>query len=164
MEEEEFRLRRHRYYFDLILEGMDKFNLADCIVDEYLPLTAQMPIWDIAGKIREGHFHFEHESAEELEEFPKNLEAFSAYLHQVVKGFHAIEEVGENDVRLVEARKILALRGELVTLPLRLPPTLLLNDLDPDAEDLDHIEAHWRGYPRWFQDGMRRKHPYLRRL
>ena len=85
-------MRCHRYYFDLILEGMDKYNLADCIVDEYLPLTAQMPIWEIAEKIREGHLHFEHESLEPLEEFPKNLEAFSAYLHQVVKGFHAVEE------------------------------------------------------------------------
>ena len=157
-------MRRHRYYFDLILTGMDKYNLADCIVDEYLPLTAQMPIWEIAEKIRGGHFHFEHESPVPLEEFPKNLEAFSAYLHQVVKGFHAVEEEEDARVRLVEARKILALRGEVVTLPLRLPPPLLLNDLDPDAEDLDHIEARWPDYPRWFQDGMRRKHPYLRRL
>ncbi len=151
---------RHRYYFDLILTGLDKYNLADCIVDEYLPLTAQMPIWEIMEKIRKGHFHFEHESTEPLEEFPKNFEAFSAYLHQVIKGFHAVE----NGVQLLEAHKILALRGEVVTLPLRLPPTLLLNDLDPDADDLDHIEARWPGYPRWFQDGMRRKHPYLRRL
>ena len=104
-------MRRHRYYFDLILTGMDKYNLADCIVDEYLPLTAQMPIWEIAEKIREGHFHFEHESPEPLEEFPKNLEAFSAYLHQVVKGFHAVEEEEDARVRLVEARKILALRA-----------------------------------------------------
>ena len=103
---------------------MDKYNLADCIVDEYLPLTAQMPIWEIAEKIREGHLHFEHESVEPLEEFQKNLEAFSAYLHQVVKGFHAIEEVEDDRLRLVGAKKILALRGDVVTLPLRLPPTL----------------------------------------
>ena len=143
---------------------MDKYNLADCIVDEYLPLTAQMPIWEIAEKIREGHLHFEHESVEPLEEFQKNLEAFSVYLHQVVKGFHAVEEVEDGRLRLVGAKKILALRGEIVTLPLRLPPTLRLNDLDPDAEDLDHIEARWPGYSCWFPDGMRRKHPYLRRL
>ncbi len=157
-------MRRHRYYLDLILKGADKYNLADCVVDEYLPLTAQTPIWEVAEKIRGGHFHFEHEDVAPLEEFEQNFVALSVYLHQVVKGFHAIEEVEEERALLVEARKILALRGEVVSLPLRLPPTRRLNDLDPDADDLDHIEACWNDYPRWFRDGMRRKHPYLRRL
>ncbi len=157
-------MRQHRYYFDLVLKGVDKYNLADCIVDEYLPLTAQIPIWEIAEKIRKGHLHFEHESVEPLEEFEKNLIALSVYFHEVIRGFHAVEEIQEDRLRLVEAQKILALRGEVVTLPLRLPPTLKLNDLDPDADDLDHIEARWPDYPRWFQDGIRRKHPYLRRL
>ena len=140
---------------------MDKYNLADCIVDEYLPLTAQMPIWEIAEKIREGHLHFEHESVEPLEEFQKNLEAFSAYLHQVVKGFHAVEEVEDDRLRLVGAKKILALRGEVVTLPLRLPPTLQLNDLDPDADDLDHIEARWPRLPALVPGRDAQKTPIL---
>lgn len=157
-------MRQHRYHFDLILRGADKYNLADCVADEYLPLTAQMPIWEVARKIREGRLHFEAESAAPLEEFEVNLAVFSRYLHQVVRGFHATEEAEDGRWRLIGARKILALRGETISVPLRLPPTLRLNDLDPDADDLDHIEAFWGDYPRWFQDGMRRKHPYLRRL
>jgi hypothetical protein len=155
---------RHRYHIDLIISGPERHHLADALEDEYLPLTAQVPIWEVAEKVRAGHFHFEHESAGPLEEFDRNFEALSAYLPQVVKGFHAIERIGEDSPLLEEARKILARRGEVVSIPLRLPPTRLLNDLDPDAEDIAHIEAGWPGYPRWFQDGMRRKFPYLRRL
>ncbi len=157
-------MRRHRYYLDLVLAGTDCQNLADALVDEYLPLTAQMPIWEICEKVREGHLHFEHECEEPIEEFDRNFEAISAYLNQVVRGFHAVEALDEEERQLVEARKILAVRGEVVSVPLALPPSGLLNHLDPDAEDLAHIEVNWASYPRWFQDGMRRKHPALRHL
>ena len=157
-------MERHRYYFDLILTGTDRQNLADALEDEYLPLTAQVPIWEVCARVREGRFHFEHESGDPIEEFDRNFEAFSAYLHQVVKAFHAVEDISEGEQRLTGARKILAVRGEVLSVPLVLPPSRLLQDLDPDADDLDHIERGWREYPRWFQDGMRRKHPSLRRL
>jgi hypothetical protein len=157
-------MERHRYYFDLILTGTDRHNLADALADEYVPLTAQLPIWELCERVRGGHFHFEHESERPIEEYDRNFEAFSAYLHQVVKAFHAVEIIEAGERRLVEARKVLAVRGEVLSVPLVLPTTLLLQDLDPDADDLDHIERHWAGYPRWFQDGMRRKHPSLRRL
>lgn len=157
-------MRRHRYHLDLVVTGTDRHNLADALVDEYLPLTAQVPIWEMCERIREGRFHFEHESEAPLEDFDANLDALSAYLHQVVRAYHAVEEVGGGSRRLVEARKILAVRGEVVSVPLVLPSSLRLNDLDPDADDLAHIEAHWAEYPRWLQDGMRRKHPSLRRL
>lgn len=160
----EARLERHRYYFDLVLTGTDRHNLADALADEYVPLTGQVPIWELCERVREGRFHFEHESGEPIEEYDRNFEAFSAYLHQVVKAFHAVEVIEAGGRRLARARKILAVRGEVVSVPLVLPPSLRLEDLDPDAEDLEHIERNWAGYPRWFQDGMRRKHPSLRRL
>lgn len=155
---------RHRYYFDLIVSGTDRQNLADALEDEYLPLTAQVPIWELRERVREGHFHFEHESREPIEEYDRNFEAFSVYLPQVVKAFHAVEEAGPEERLLSGARKILAVRGEVLSVPLVLPPSRLLQDLNPDAEDLAHVERHWESYPRWFQDGMRRKHPGLRRL
>ncbi|MBI3025561.1 MAG: hypothetical protein HYY66_07800 [Candidatus Tectomicrobia bacterium] len=157
-------MERHRYYFDLLLSGTDRQNLADALEDEYLPLTAQVPIWEICGRVREGHLHFEHETEEPIEEFERNFEAFSTYLNQVVKAFHAVEAVEAGERRLTEARKILAVRGEVLSVPLALPPSRLLQDLDPDADDLGYIERCWAGFPRWFQDGMRRKHPSLRRL
>ncbi|OGL59831.1 MAG: hypothetical protein A3J27_14405 [Candidatus Tectomicrobia bacterium RIFCSPLOWO2_12_FULL_69_37] len=157
-------MERHRYYFDLVLAGTDRQNLADALEDEYLPLTAHVPIWELCERVREGRFHFEHESEKPIEGFERNFEAFSAYLHQVVKAFHAVEEAAGEERRLTGARKILAVRGEVLSVPLVLPPSRLLQDLDPDADDLDHIERYWRGFPRWFQDGMRRKHPSLRRL
>lgn len=157
-------MKIHRYFIDLTISGPERYHLADAIVDEFLPLTAQVPIWEVAEKIREGHFHYEHESETPLEDFADNFDALSAYIPQVVKAFHAIEDDTEGKRLIMGAWKILALRGEVLTIPLRLPPTRLLNDLDPDADDLDYIEAHWHRFPRWFQDGMRRKHPVLRRL
>ncbi|MFP6889606.1 MAG: hypothetical protein VCF07_07615 [Nitrospinota bacterium] len=153
----------HRYHIDRKISGPERYHLAEALEDEYIPLTTQVPIWELAEKIRTGHFHFEHESDEPLEEFDRNFEALSAYLPQIVKGFHAQERIEETP-RLIEARKILARRGEVVSIPLRLPPSRLLNDLDPGAEDIGHIESVWAEYPLWFQDGMRRKFPYLRRL
>lgn len=157
-------MERHRYHLDLSVRGADRYNLSDILADEFLPLTAQVPIWKVCEDIRKGHFRYEHESAEPVEEFERNLETLSTYLHQVVQGFHAIENVEEGRTRLVRARKILGLRGEVLSIPLLLPRSLLLNDLDPDADDLGHIASHWGEYPLWFQDGMRRKYPQLRGL
>ncbi|MDA1000264.1 MAG: hypothetical protein O2807_07080 [bacterium] len=157
-------MERHRYHLDLIVRGADRYNLPDILVDEYLPLTAQVPIWQVCEELRKGHFHYEHECAEPIEEFELNLEALSAYLHQIVQGFHAVEAIEADRARLLQARKIIGRQGEVLSVPLLLPRSLLLDDLDPDADDLEHIASRWPEYPRWFQDGMRRKYPELRGL
>ena len=36
--------------------------------------------------------------------------------------------------------------------------------VDPDRDDVDAIAASWPTYPRWYQDGMRKKHARLGRM
>ena len=65
----------------------------------------------------------------------------------------------------VRAWKIVAQRGEWVKVPLLVPPPEEGRFLvDVDLDDTEVIAAHWREYPRWFQDAMRFKDPRLRDL
>lgn len=148
---------RHCYYLQLPVEGLDRGNLPDALEDEELPLTDLVPLAEVCRQVREGEFTFLHEGEERLREFGKNLEVFSVYLPQVVRGFHLeIESEGDSE-KLLSAEKWLGVKGEVVALPLRLPDSLDPSDLDPEADDLDYLRREWANLPRWVQDGMRRK-------
>jgi hypothetical protein len=97
--------------------------------------------------------------------FPADVAAISAYLFEPVVGLEVAERyVDDETTDDVRAWKIVALRGEWVNVPLVVQEDEGRFVVDSDAEDLETIRARWKGYPRWFQDGMRFRYPRLRDL
>lgn len=157
-----------RYHLRLRIEGTDRNNLPDCLEDEDLALFHYMPRDEVYRQIRDGELVFMQSLDGPLPAFSEDLAILSVYLFQIVKGVEVAERwTGPTTIDDVRAWKVIARQGEWVKVPLRVgeradQPGVF--DVNPDAEDLDVMGAQWETYPRWFQDGMRRKHPTLRRL
>jgi hypothetical protein len=154
------------YRVRLAIEGSDRQNLADALEEEGLALFEHLPRATAYEQIREGHLAFDVSLLEPFTAFPQDLSVLSLFLFTVVKGFEVAERfVAEGVSDDARAWKVLARRGEWVRVPLRVTPR---GDgtfhVDEDADDLEVVAARWAHYPLWFQDGMRRKYPALRRL
>jgi hypothetical protein len=162
----EFPLTVWRYHLDLTVEGADRRNLVDALEGEDLALFEDLPRADAYRDIGEGRLRFAASRSDPVPAFPNDLSILSLFLFQVVKGIEVAERYAAEDVTDdVRAWKVVARRGEWVKVPL-----VVARDeegrfiVDDDREDLDVVRARWAGYPTWFHDGMRRKHPSLRDL
>ena len=157
-----------RYHLRLRIEGTDRNNLPDCLEDEELALFHYLSREEVYSQVRDGELVFAQSLDGPLPMFAQDLAVLSVYLFQIVKGVEVAERwVGPTEIDDVRAWKVIARQGEWVKVPLRVaerPDEPGAFDVDPDAEDLDVMGAQWETYPQWFQDGMRRKHPTLRRL
>jgi hypothetical protein len=165
-DDESFPLTVWRYDLEIELSGTDRETLPQCLEHEELALFAHVPRAQVYAELAKGFFAFAGSFAAPFAAFPRDLAAFSAYLFQPVVGLEVAERYADpettDDVR---AWKIVANRGEWVKVPLLVaPPEEGKFVVDADREDTDVIAAHWREYPRWFQDAMRFKYPRLRDL
>lgn len=155
-----------RYVLRLELEGRERQDLPDALEAESLSLWSLVDREQAFAHMRRGLVVFEAALPEPLPSFPQDLATISVYLFRIVKGVEVAERHagpgGPDDVR---AWKVVARQGEWVKLPLRVdPPVQGRFAVDDDADDVEVLAARWSTYPRWFQDGMRRKHPSLRAL
>ena len=154
--------------YDLRVEptGTDRRSLPECLEHEDLALFQHVPRETVFDELRDGLFVFSVSFDEPFTGFPADLAAISAYLFETITGLEVAERhVDETTTDDVRAWKIVAQRGEWVKVPLLIPaPEDGRFILDPNLEDTDVLAAHWNAYPRWFQDGMRFKHPKLRDL
>jgi len=164
--DESYPLTVWRYDLRLELTGTDRETLAECLEHEELALFAFVPRETVAAELRGGLFVFARDFAGPFAAFPSDLAALSAYLFQPVTGLEVAERYSdERTTDDVRAWKIVAQRGEWVKVPLVVgPPEDGRFIVDPGHEDVDVLAAHWKEYPRWFQDGMRFKYPSLREL
>ena len=161
-----FPLHCWRYQFRVDIAGADRHNLPDCLEGEELALFDFVDREQAYEQIRSGLWVVEGSFMAPYQAFAHDLGVISAYVFQIVKGVEVAErfvsEAVSDDAR---AWKVVARQGEWVKFPLVVGE---LDDgrfqVDMDADDLDVIRAQWSGYPLWFQDGMRRKHPLLRVL
>jgi membrane protease YdiL (CAAX protease family) len=154
-----------RYDLRVELTGTDRETLPDCLEGEELGLFAHVPREGVARELREGLFVFAASLPEPMPHFPADVAAISAYLFEPVVGLEVAERyVDDETTDDVRAWKIVALRGEWVNVPLVVQEDEGRFVVDSDAEDLETIRARWKGYPRWFQDGMRFRYPRLRDL
>jgi hypothetical protein len=162
----EFPVTVWRYRIDLPVEGTDRQNLPDALEAEDLDLYRDMPREEVARALRAGRLRYDAAREEPAPAFAGDLATISAYLFQPVRGLEVAERyAAEGETDDVRAWKVVALRGEWVKVPLgvaRDEEGRFVVDLE--AEDLEVVRARWATYPRWFQDGMRRKHPALRAL
>lgn len=163
---DEFPITAWRYHLDLEVRGLDRGNLVDALEGEDLDLFADLPRSQAYAAIRDGRLRYETVRSEPAPEFPRDLSILSLFLFEVVRGIEVAERYCAEDVTDdVRAWKVLARRGEWVKVPLVIrhdPDARFV--VDPDAEDLEVVRARWATYPRWFQDGMRRKYAALRAL
>ena len=155
-----------RYAFRLELEGRERQDLPDALEAEDLAIWELVSREEAFARMRDGLLVFEAQSPVPMPMFPQDLATLSVYLFKIVKGFEVAERfTGEDTSDDVRAWKVVARQGEWVRLPL-----VVATDpkgsfhVDEDADDLEVLAARWATYPRWFQDGMRRKHPSLRPL
>jgi hypothetical protein len=162
----EFPLTVWRYHVDLPVEGSDRRNLVDALEGEDLGLFEDLPRPEAYRSIGEGRLRYVAARSDPVPAFPRDLSVLSLFLFQVVKGLEVAERYASEGVTDdVRAWKVVARRGEWVKVPL-----LVATDeggrfvVDPEREDLEVVRARWAGYPTWFHDGMRRKHPSLRDL
>jgi len=155
-----------RYDLRLELTGTDRENLPQCLEHEQLGLFAYVARPQVYEELRKGIFVFAESFEEPFAAFPSDLAALSAYVFQPVLGLEVAERyTDEETTDDVRAWKIVANRGEWVKVPLLVPaPEEGRFFVDADREDTEVLAAHWREYPRWFQDAMRFKHPRLRDL
>jgi hypothetical protein len=155
-----------RYRADVPIEGSDRRNLVDALEGEDLALFEVLPREEAYRLVAGGRLAWETAREEPAPEFARDLSVLSLFLFQVVKGLEVAERYAAPDeTDDVRAWKVVARRGEWVKVPL-----LVERDgegrflVDEDRDDLEVLRARWAGYPLWFQDGMRRKHPSLRAL
>lgn len=164
----EFPQHAWRYLLRLRIEGTDRNNLPDCLEEEELALFHYMARDEVYRQIRNGELTFSQSLTAPLPAFAEDCAVLSVYLFQIVKGVEVAERWPDAEhIDDVRAWKVIARQGEWVKVPLRVEARDDEDEpfrVDPDAEDLDVMGAQWETYPRWFQDGMRRKHPTLRRL
>ncbi len=155
-----------RYDLRLELTGTDRENLPQCLEHEQLGLFAYVARPQVYEELRKGLFVFAESFEEPFAAFPSDLAALSAYLFQPVLGLEVAERyTDEETTDDVRAWKIVANRGEWVKVPLVVPaPEEGRFLVEADREDTEVLAAHWREYPRWFQDAMRFKYPRLRDL
>jgi hypothetical protein len=162
----DFPLVAWHYRLRLAVEGRDRGNLPDCLEEEDLALFEHLAREDAYAQIRDGLLSFDATFEEPMAEFPQDLATLSTFLFTVVKGIEVAERfvaAGRSDD--ARAWKVLARQGEWVKVPLQVETredgTFHVHE---DRDDLEVIAARWNDYPLWFQDGMRRKYPALRRL
>lgn len=161
-----FPLTVWHYRLHLEIEGADRYNLPDALEGEDLLLFESVPRETAYEQIREGFLSYDVSFREPRPAFVEDLTILSMYLFQIVRGLEVAQRYVSKDVSDdARAWKVVARRGEWVKLPLVIArPHAGLVRVDEEADDLTVIRARWEDYPRWFQDGMRRKHPSLRSL
>lgn len=155
-----------RYALRLELEGRERQDLPDALEAEELALFDLVDRAQAFERMREGLMLFEAALPDPLPTFPQDLATISVYLFRIVKGFEVAERFVASE-RSDDARawKVVARQGEWVKLPLHVRPDGHGRfHVDEDADDVEVLAARWATYPRWFKDGMRRKHPSLRAL
>lgn len=162
----DFPLTVWRYHLDLRVEGPDRRNLPEALEAEDLDLFRDLPRPEAYRAIASGRLRYDAVRPEPAVAFPGDLSILSVYLFEIVRGLEVAERyVAEDTTDDVRAWKVVARRGEWVKVPLVVGQTEEgAFVVDADHEDLDVVRARWPGYPLWFHDGMRRKHPSLRTL
>jgi len=155
-----------RYDLRLELSGTDRETLPQCLEHERLALFSYVARPHVYEELGKGLFVFAESFEEPFAAFASDLGTLSVYLFQPVIGLEIAERhVDETTTDDVRAWKIVASRGEWVKVPLLVPPPEEGQFVvDADREDTEVLAAHWREYPRWFQDAMRFKYPRLRDL
>ncbi|MCK6459954.1 MAG: CPBP family intramembrane metalloprotease [Planctomycetes bacterium] len=155
-----------RYDLRLEISGTDRETLPQCLEHEQLAIFQYVARPHVYEEIGKGLFVFAESFDEPLAAFPNDLATLSAYLFQPLTGIEVAERyVDEETTDDVRAWKIVANRGEWVKVPLVVPPPEEGRFVvEMDREDTEVLAAHWREYPRWFQDAMRFKYPRLRDL
>lgn len=155
-----------RYDLRLELMGTDRETMPQCLEHEQLAIFAYVARPQVYEELSKGLFVFAESFEEPFAAFPSDVATLSAYLFQPVTALEVAERyTDEETTDDVRAWKIVANRGEWVKVPLLVPPPEEGRFVvDPDREDTEVLAAHWRGYPRWFQDAMRFKYPRLRDL
>ncbi len=163
---DEFPVTVWRYHLDLEVGGSDRQNLPEALEAEDLGLFEDLPREQAYAAIRTGRLRYDGARPEPVPGFVRDLSILSLYLFEIVKGLEVAERYAAEDrTDDVRAWKVVARQGEWVKVPLvvaRDPEGRFV--VDPGAEDLDVVRARWASYPRWFHDGMRRKHASLRSL
>jgi membrane protease YdiL (CAAX protease family) len=155
-----------RYDLRLELSGTDRETMPQCLEHEQLAIFEHVARPQVYEELKKGIFVFAESFEEPFAAFPSDLATLSAYLFQPVTGLEVAERyTDEETTDDVRAWKIVAMRGEWVKVPLLVPPPEEGRFVvEPDREDTEVLAAHWRDYPRWFQDAMRFKYPRLRDL
>jgi len=163
---EGFPMTVWRYRLTVELTGTDRESLPDCLEHENLALFAHLPREEVYAQLRAGRLQWTGSFDQPYAAFPEDAATLSTYLTQTVTGLEIAERyTDEKTTDDVRAWRLLAQRGEWVKVPLvveeNAPGKFVVDD---SRYDVEVIAAHWREYPRWFQDGMRFRFPRLREL
>lgn len=163
---DDFRGVLWHYHLRHEIDGSDRQNLPLAIEGESISFERHVGGREqLEEMIRRGTIDFRKTLEEPLSSFDEDVRLLATFLFTIVRALEVREEVPAGiDVAKVRATKILGCRGDVVRVPL---VVLVEEDrlvVDPDRDDVDLIAARWTAYPRWFQDGMRRKHARLGRL
>lgn len=154
------------YHLEHGIDGGDRQNLPLAIEGETIAFERHVGGREqLEEMIRRGAIVFRKTLEEPLAGFDEDVRLLATFLFTIVRALEVREEVpAGTDVTKVRATKILGCRGDVVRVPLLVGVEEDRLVVDPERDDVDHIAAHWTEYPRWFQDGMRRKHARLGRL
>lgn len=161
-----FPVNAWRYHMRVPILGLERQNLPDCLEHEELAMWQFVDREEAYAQIRAGEWSLDAAFMEPYQAFASDLAVISLYLFKIIRGIEVAERfVSRTHSDDARAWKVVARQGEWVKLPLDVSRDAEGRfHVDPDAEDLEVIRARWSTYPRWFQDGMRRKHPVLRVL
>jgi hypothetical protein len=154
------------YHLDFQVDGSDRQNLPLALEGEAIAFERHVGGREqLDEMIRRGRLTFRKSLEEPLAGFDEDVRLLATFLFSVVRALEVREEVpAGTDVSKVRATKILACRGDVARVPLVVGVEEGRLVVDPDRDDVEAIAAHWAEYPRWLQDGMRKKHARLGRM
>lgn len=154
------------YHLDAAIDGADRQNLPLALEGETIAFERHSGGREQTEEmIRRGRLTFRKTLEEKLEGFDEDVRLLATFLFAVVRALEVREEVpAGTDVAKVRATKILGCRGDVVRVRLEVRVEEGRLVVDPDRDDVDDVAARWAEFPRWFQDGMRKKHARLARM
>lgn len=154
------------YHLDVEIDGSDRQNLPLALEGEPLAFERHVGGREQTDEmIRRGRLTFRKTLEAPLSGFDEDVRLLATFLFAVVRALEVREEVpAGTDVTKVRATKILGCRGDVVRVRLEVRVDEGRLVVDPERDDVDDIAARWSEFPRWFQDGMRKKHSRLARM
>jgi hypothetical protein len=148
---------RWRYLLEVHVPGTEGAILRDALEGEAFGLRERLGAEELERQIAGFEIRVDRVSPERWDDFADDLKVLSLYLTSPVEGSEISIADGGDGPELHGAR-IVAHRGEVVTLDIDVAwddkaQTIVVGD-----ERRDALEKRWPTLPEWIKTAMRRKH------
>src|SRR5688572_18960261 len=147
---------RWRYLLQVDVPGTEGAILRDALDGETFGLRDRVGAEELERQIASFEIRIDRVSAERWSDFADDLKILSLYLTSNVEGTEISILDGDEGPEL-EGARIVAHRGEVVTLDIDVAWDDKTQTIAVGSERRDALEKRWATLPEWIKTAMRRK-------